>query len=31
VAEKKSWAERLEKEAAALLQTVEKGVAGIVG
>ena len=31
VAEKKSWAERLEKEAAALLQTVEKGVAGLVG
>ena len=27
VAEKKSWAERIEKEAAALLQTVEKGAA----
>jgi formiminotetrahydrofolate cyclodeaminase len=31
VAEKKSWAERVEKEAAALLQTVEKGVANLVG
>ena len=31
VAEKKNWAERLEKEAALLLQTVEKGVADLVG
>ena len=31
VAEKISWAERVEKEAAALLQVVEKGVAGLVG
>jgi len=31
VAEKKSWAERLEKEAAVLLQIVEKGTADIVG
>ena len=31
VAEKKSWAERMEKEAAVLLQTVEKGVADVVG
>ena len=31
VAEKKSWAERMEKEAATLLQEVEKGVADLVG
>jgi len=31
VADKKSWAERVEKEAAALLQTVEKGVADMAG
>jgi len=30
VAEKRSWAERMEKEAAVLLQTVEKGVAELV-
>jgi formiminotetrahydrofolate cyclodeaminase len=30
VAKKKSWAERMEKEAAALLQTVEKGVAELI-
>ena len=30
-AEKKSWAERLEKEAELLLQTVEKGVADMTG
>ena len=31
VAEKRNWAERMEKEAAVLLQTVEKGVADLVG
>jgi len=31
VVEKKSWAERMEKEAALLLQTVEKGVAELLG
>jgi formiminotetrahydrofolate cyclodeaminase len=31
VAEKKSWAERMEKEAAVLLNSVEKGVAELVG